>query len=172
MRAELAVDPVDVALLTSLSELVSVATRAFDDYDYARALERTEAWFWDFCDNYLELVKSRAYGEMGLDRAMSARTALAVSLSTLLRLFAPVMPFVTEEIWSWWQEGSVHRAPWPQPSDVAALAPAAAISAAGASRAAGGDGLARFIRVRWTCWRLSAGRNRRQRWALAHLSNG
>jgi valyl-tRNA synthetase len=138
MRAELAVGPVDVALLSSLSELVSVATRAFEDYDYARALERTEAWFWDFCDNYLELVKSRAYGEMGLDRAMSARTALAVSLSTLLRLFAPVMPFVTEEIWSWWQEGSVHRAPWPQPSDVAAIAPAAPISATGTSTA--GDG--------------------------------
>jgi valyl-tRNA synthetase len=124
LRTALAVDPVDVALLTSLSELVSVATRAFEDYDYARALERTETWFWDFCDNYLELVKSRAYGEMGLDRAMSARTALAVSLSTLLRLVAPVMPFVTEEIWSWWQEASVHRAPWPQPSDVAARAPA------------------------------------------------
>ncbi len=131
LRTALAIDPVDVALLASLSELVSVATRAFEDYDYARALERTEAWFWDFCDNYLELVKSRAYGEMGLDRAMSARTALAVSLSTLLRLFAPVMPFVTEEIWSWWQEGSVHHAPWPQPSEVTARAPAAAISVAG-----------------------------------------
>jgi valyl-tRNA synthetase len=141
LKTELAVDPVDVALLTNLSELVSVATRAYEEYDYARALERTEAWFWDFCDNYLELVKSRAYGEMGLERATSARTALAVSLSTLLRLFAPIMPFVTEEIWSWWQEGSVHRAPWPEPGDLAA-GPAAlggAISAA-AEGSGGGAG--------------------------------
>ena len=114
-------EPVDRAMLAALRKQVVVATKAFDEYDHTKALETTETFFWTFADDYVELVKERAYGQGDFTPAQigSAVLALRMALGVMVRLLAPFVPFATEEVWSWWQEGSVHLAKWPQEFELA-----------------------------------------------------
>jgi valyl-tRNA synthetase len=117
-------EAIDRDLLAQLAALITEATTAFTNYDYARSLERTEAFFWSYCDNYLELAKTRAYRDDSDPASRSARATLSLTLSVLQRLLAPVLPFVTEEVWRWWHETSIHRAAWPTVDELG-TAPAA-----------------------------------------------
>jgi valyl-tRNA synthetase len=108
-------DPIDRSMLAKLDLVIAEATAAFEAFDYARSLERTEAFFWWFCDNYVELVKGRTYDAQRPDAADSAKRALRTALGTVQRLLAPILPFATEEAWSWWNDTSIHLAPWPVP---------------------------------------------------------
>ncbi|MGH9271689.1 MAG: class I tRNA ligase family protein, partial [Ilumatobacteraceae bacterium] len=110
-------DAVDLAMLARLDRVVADATTAFEGFDYARALERVEEFFWWFCDDYVELTKGRAYRQPVDAGAASARAALRHALDVQLRLLAPTLPFATEEAWSWWRDGSIHAAEWPRAAD-------------------------------------------------------
>ncbi len=124
----LRVAPLDASMLAQLSEVISEASKALEAYDHTRALEVSEKFFWNFCDNYLELVKLRAYGEgrqpasgsdaENIEGTMSARISLITAIRIMLRLFAPFLPFVSEEVWSWFNKDSVHLSKWPEPEQI------------------------------------------------------
>ena len=139
-------ETLDKAMLAQLAIVVDQATEAMDAYDHTRALEVAETCFWTFCDDYLELVKDRAYDRDGAVSSVagegavrSARVTLNLAVDTFVRLFAPVLPFATEEVWSWYRDGSVHKAEWPVSGPIAAAAAGAdpaILEVAGASLAA------------------------------------
>ncbi|WP_423923437.1 valine--tRNA ligase [Frigoribacterium sp. 2-23] len=106
-------EPLDRELIATFAQVIETATEALDGYDHARALETTEKFFWTFCDDYLELVKERAYGASTPAEQASAVLALRATIDGLLRLLAPYLPFATEEVWSWTHDDSVHTAAWP-----------------------------------------------------------
>ena len=110
-------EPLDRDMLDKLAIVVEEATAAYDNFDHAKALDLTEAFFWTFTDDYLELVKERAYTGEGAART-SAITALRQALEVMLRLLAPVIPFATEEVWSWTHDDSIHRSPWPSSKEL------------------------------------------------------
>jgi valyl-tRNA synthetase len=129
-------EALDRAMLAALDAVVAEVTAALDGYDHTRALERAEAFFWRFCDDHLELVKDRAYGSNGEAARASASAGLQTALDVLLRLLAPFLPYVTEEVWSWWREGSIHLAPWPEPLPAGWLGDPLVLEVAGQALAA------------------------------------
>ncbi len=124
-------EPLDRAAMARLADVVREATDSLNNYEHSKALEVIENYFWQFCDDYIELVKNRAYGTAdatgnvpGEAAVKSARTALGLGLDAFARLLAPYLPYATEEVWSWMHdgEGSVHRAAWPKADVYAAAA--------------------------------------------------
>jgi valyl-tRNA synthetase len=115
-------EPLDRGMLQNLAAIVDEATAELESYEYAKALAKIESFFWDFCDNYIEAAKSRRYGDFGAAPAASASTAMRLALSVLLRLLAPYLAFATEEVWSWTNAGSIHRAKWPTRDELMTVA--------------------------------------------------
>ncbi|MFQ5515601.1 MAG: valine--tRNA ligase, partial [Myxococcota bacterium] len=119
-------EPLDLAFVTRLRGTIEQATRSLEAFEYAGALQCTEEAFWEFCDDYLELVKIRSYEDEDSPGRRSAAATLQLALRSFLRLFAPFLPYVTEEVWSWRLAAatgvdSIHRAPWPGAGDTAGV---------------------------------------------------
>ncbi len=111
--------PFDRWILARLSGSIARATAGMDQYEYSSCISEAETFFWKaLCDNYLEIVKSRLYGD-DQNAANAARHALYTALYGVLRLFAPVMVHITDELYNLVfklheKHESIHTAPWPE----------------------------------------------------------
>lgn len=118
----------DRAVIAELRPVIERATKAFGQFDYAQALSLIEDFFWQcFCDNYLELAKSRTYDEELSEGRLSACATLRYLHRALVRMFAPFIPYITEEVWSWHyaqdtdMHASIHKSPWPTLAELEAI---------------------------------------------------
>lgn len=118
----------DRAFIAELKEVVRTATQAFERFEFSIALQETEKFFWGaFTDNYIELLKRRSRAEDDPEGRASAVATLRMGLNVVLRLFAPIVPTITDEVWSWVFAGetghaSIHQAPWPTPEEFGSVA--------------------------------------------------
>jgi len=109
----------DKLFLSELNKLIKSCTNTFDKYEYSKAKFEADNFFWHvFCDNYLEIVKHRVYNGNKKEKE-SAFYTLYNSLLTILKLIAPIMPFITEEIYQTYfrkneKEKSIHISKWPE----------------------------------------------------------
>ena len=113
--------PIDAWLISKLNKVVMSSTESMDKYEYSKTKQETEKFFFlVFCDNYLEIVKDRLYNPQNYsdDEVLSAKYSLYTSLLSVLKLMAPIMPFITEEVYHMHfakieGESSIHNASWP-----------------------------------------------------------
>ena len=116
-------EAVDRVWIEKLNKVIEDSTKFFEDYNYSGVLSQVESAFWEFCDIYLELVKTRAYKLKDSGAGRSALASLSYTWKSFIKLFAPFLPYICEEVWSWnfaekENAPSVHKSVWPKPLEL------------------------------------------------------
>ena len=117
-------NPLDLSFLANLIEHVDICSNNYNKFNFAESMMVAEKFFWNmFTDNYLELVKNRARQNEDLEQQTSSVATLRLTLNVMLRLFAPVLPIITDEVWSWVfakETGidSIHSSTWPTKEEI------------------------------------------------------
>jgi valyl-tRNA synthetase len=113
---------VDKWMLTKLQNTIKQATEHFDKYEYSKVKKVLDEFFWQvLCDNYLEFVKDRLYNPNLYHKGAknSAQFGLYEAVLNVLKMFAPLMPYITEEVYSLYfkdkeNKESIHISNWPK----------------------------------------------------------